>query len=116
MHRPRLLLLDEPTVGVDPQSRNHIFQEVRARNQAGLTVLYTSHYVEEVQALCRRIGIMDQGKLVACDTLQGLLRHLLRVRVVLLPCVAHPSWNLIDRGRSAGRGLGSAAHGQMSLW
>ncbi len=76
VHGPRLLLLDEPTVGVDPQSRNHIFEEVRRRNAAGLTVVYTSHYMEEVQALCPRIGIMDHGRLVACDTLGGLLQQL----------------------------------------
>jgi ABC-2 type transport system ATP-binding protein len=80
MHRPRLLLLDEPTVGVDPQSRNHIFEEVRRLNRAGVTVLYTSHYMEEVQALCTRVGIIDHGRLVACDTLPNLLR---RVRSVI---------------------------------
>jgi ABC-2 type transport system ATP-binding protein len=73
MHSPRLLLLDEPTVGVDPQSRNLIFEEVRRLNAAGTTVLYTSHYMEEVQALCTRIGIMDSGRVVACDTLPHLL-------------------------------------------
>jgi ABC-2 type transport system ATP-binding protein len=76
VHDPHLLLLDEPTVGVDPQSRNHIFEEVRRLNAAGMTVVYTSHYMEEVQALCSRVGIMDQGRLVACDTLPGLLRSL----------------------------------------
>ena len=73
MHRPTLLLLDEPTVGVDPQSRNHIFEGVRALNRQGLTVLYTSHYMEEVQALCNRVGIMDAGRMVACDTVQNLI-------------------------------------------
>jgi ABC-2 type transport system ATP-binding protein len=76
VHEPRLLLLDEPTTGVDPQSRNHIFEGVRRLNAAGLTVLYTSHYMEEVQALCPRIGIMDHGRLIACDTLAGLLRQM----------------------------------------
>jgi ABC-2 type transport system ATP-binding protein len=76
VHRPRLLLLDEPTTGVDPQSRNHIFEGVRRLNAAGLTVVYTSHYMEEVQALCSRIGIMDHGRLIACDSLAGLLRQL----------------------------------------
>jgi ABC-2 type transport system ATP-binding protein len=76
VHAPRLLLLDEPTVGVDPQSRNHIFEEVRRLNAEGTTVVYTSHYMEEVQALCSRVGIIDHGRLVACDTLQGLLKHL----------------------------------------
>jgi ABC-2 type transport system ATP-binding protein len=76
VHGPRLLLLDEPTVGVDPQSRNHIFEGVRRLNAAGLTVVYTSHYMEEVQALCRRVGIMDRGRLVACDTVPGLLQKM----------------------------------------
>jgi ABC-2 type transport system ATP-binding protein len=76
MHRPELLLLDEPTVGVDPQSRNHLFEEVRRVNAEGVTVVYTSHYMEEVQALCSRIGIIDHGRLIACDTLPGLLRQL----------------------------------------
>jgi ABC-2 type transport system ATP-binding protein len=76
VHGPDLLLLDEPTTGVDPQSRNHIFEEVRRLNGAGVTVVYTSHYMEEVQALCPRIGIIDHGRLIACDTLAGLLRHL----------------------------------------
>ena len=76
VHGPRLLLLDEPTVGVDPQSRNLIFEEVRRLNAGGLTVVYTSHYMEEVQALCTRIGIIDRGKLQACDTLSGLLQKL----------------------------------------
>jgi ABC-2 type transport system ATP-binding protein len=76
VHGPRLLLLDEPTVGVDPQSRNHIFEEVRRLNAGGLTVVYTSHYMEEVQALCARIGIMDRGRLEACDTLPRLLQLL----------------------------------------
>lgn len=76
MHRPKLLLLDEPTTGVDPQSRNHIFEGVRRLNAEGLTVVYTSHYMEEVQALCPRIGIMDHGEVIACDTLSELLRQL----------------------------------------
>jgi ABC-2 type transport system ATP-binding protein len=76
MHRPRLLMLDEPTTGVDPQSRNHIFEGVRRLNAEGMTIIYTSHYMEEVEALCRRIGIMDHGRLIACDTLPGLLRQL----------------------------------------
>jgi ABC-2 type transport system ATP-binding protein len=101
VHAPRLLLLDEPTTGVDPQSRNHIFEEVRKLNARGVTILYTSHYMEEVATLCTRIGIMDHGRLIACDTLVGLLRTLtglirfrvasvpegLRERLQQLPCV-----------------------------
>lgn len=87
VHGPRLLLLDEPTVGVDPQSRNLIFEEVRRLQREGLTVVYTTHYMEEVESLCKRIGIIDHGKLLACDTLPALLRRLrglirLRVRVI----------------------------------
>jgi ABC-2 type transport system ATP-binding protein len=76
VHEPKLLLLDEPTTGVDPQSRNHIFEGVRRLNAAGLTVVYTSHYMEEVQALCPRVGIMDHGRLIDCDALAALLRQL----------------------------------------
>ena len=65
VHRSKLLLLDEPTTGVDPQSRNHIFERVRSLNADGLTVIYTSHYTEEVQSLCPRIGILDHGKMIA---------------------------------------------------
>ena len=84
VHGPRLLLLDEPTAGVDPQSRHHIFEQVRRLNAQGMTIVYTSHYMEEVQALCSRIGILDQGVLVACDSLVNLLRQLpgvIRLRV-----------------------------------
>jgi ABC-2 type transport system ATP-binding protein len=76
VHGPKLLFLDEPTTGVDPQSRNHIFGQVKALNAAGMTVIYTSHYMEEVQALCRRIAILDSGALRACDTLPNLLKLL----------------------------------------
>ncbi len=88
VHRPRLLLLDEPTVGVDPQSRNHIFEEVRRLNRNGMTIVYTSHYMEEVQALCPRVGIIDHGRLVACDTVVNLLRQVrsvIRCRVASVP-------------------------------
>jgi ABC-2 type transport system ATP-binding protein len=84
VHRPRILYLDEPTTGVDPQSRNHIFEEVRSLNAAGVTVIYTSHYMEEVEALCPRIAILDQGRVIACDTREKLLHMLdgtLTVRV-----------------------------------
>jgi ABC-2 type transport system ATP-binding protein len=76
VHRPRLLFLDEPTTGVDPQSRNHIFEQVKALNAAGVTVVYTSHYMEEVQKLCTRIAVLDGGTVRACDTLPNLLKLL----------------------------------------
>jgi ABC-2 type transport system ATP-binding protein len=73
LHKPKLLILDEPTVGVDPQSRNHIFEAIKALRKDGMTILYTSHYMEEVQALCDRIAIMDGGKIVAQGRVDELL-------------------------------------------
>jgi ABC-2 type transport system ATP-binding protein len=70
---PRLILLDEPTVAVDPQSRAHIFDAVRALRARGTTILYTTHYLEEAEDLCDRIAIMDEGRVVACGTLAELL-------------------------------------------
>jgi ABC-2 type transport system ATP-binding protein len=84
VHEPKLLLLDEPTTGVDPQSRNHIFEEVRRLAGRGVCVVYTSHYLEEVQALCSRVGIIDHGRLIACDSLPAILQKmagLIRFRV-----------------------------------
>jgi len=72
LHRPRVLLMDEPTVGIDPQSRNHILDTVRELNREGMTVLYTSHYMEEVEALCDRIAIVDHGKVIAQGSLEEL--------------------------------------------
>lgn len=72
LHKPRVLLMDEPTVGIDPQSRNHILETVKQLNASGMTVLYTSHYMEEVEYLCDRIAIMDHGKIIASGTLNEL--------------------------------------------
>jgi ABC-2 type transport system ATP-binding protein len=74
IHEPALLVCDEPTVGVDPQSRRHIFDAIRALRDGGMTILYTSHYMEEVEELCDRIAIMDAGKVVAQGTLDELAR------------------------------------------
>ena len=68
LHRPRLLILDEPTVGVDPQSRNAILESVEGLSGAGMAVLYTTHYMEEAERLCDRIGIIDHGTLIAEGT------------------------------------------------
>ncbi len=73
VHEPKLVLLDEPTAGVDPQSRSHILELVENLRTAGTAILYTTHYMEEAQRLCDRIGIMDQGKMVAMGTLDALL-------------------------------------------
>lgn len=73
LHDPKILVFDEPTAGVDPQSRNHIFDMVRALHKEGRTVVYTTHYMEEVESLCDRVAIMDRGQLIVCDTLEALL-------------------------------------------
>lgn len=72
LHRPELLIMDEPTVGIDPQSRTHILDTVRRLNREGMTIIYTSHYMEEVEYLCERIGIMDQGHFIAQGTISEL--------------------------------------------
>ncbi|NLJ59872.1 MAG: ABC transporter ATP-binding protein, partial [Firmicutes bacterium] len=77
-HKPKLLILDEPTVGVDPQSRNSILEGIRELNRGGATVVYTSHYMEEVEQLCSRIVIMDKGKTLARGTaeeLKAMINH-----------------------------------------
>ncbi len=77
IHHPRLLFLDEPTVGVDPQSRNHIFDSVlRLNRERGMTIIYTSHYMEEVELLCNRVAIIDQGEIIALDTIKNLIAML----------------------------------------
>jgi len=72
MHGPELLIMDEPTVGIDPQSRNHILETVKTLNEAGMTIIYTSHYMEEVEYLCDRIAIIDHGEVIASGTTQEL--------------------------------------------
>jgi ABC-2 type transport system ATP-binding protein len=72
MGNPELLFLDEPTVGIDPQSRNNIFENIQGLQKRGLTVLYTTHYMEEADRLCNRIAIMDGGQIIALDTSYNL--------------------------------------------
>lgn len=71
-HQPKLLIMDEPTVGIDPQSRNYILNSVKTLNQKGCTILYTSHYMEEVEEICSRIAIIDHGKIIAEGTKEEL--------------------------------------------
>ncbi len=73
LHEPRILLLDEPTVGVDPQSRNLIFDSIGQLKSEGHTIIYTTHYMEEAQRLCDRVAILDRGKMLALDTVANLI-------------------------------------------
>jgi len=76
MGSPLLLFLDEPTVGIDPQSRNNIYETIRGLQERGMTILYTTHYMEEADRLCRRVAIMDAGKLIKMDTPRNLKSQL----------------------------------------
>lgn len=76
LHHPRLLIMDEPTVGIDPQSRNYILEFVKKTAAEGTTVIYTSHYIEEVEAIASRIYIMDQGHIIASGTLRELIARI----------------------------------------
>ena len=73
VHDPQVIFLDEPTAGVDPQSRNHIFESIERLRGEGRTVVYTTHYMEEAQRLCDRVAIMDHGKILDLDTIPALL-------------------------------------------
>jgi len=75
LHDPPVILLDEPTVGVDPQSRNLLFENIESLKREGRTILYTTHYMEEAQRLCDRVAIMDHGTILALDTVEELLRR-----------------------------------------
>ena len=76
VHKPKLVIMDEPTVGIDPQSRNHILESVKKIAAKGTTVIYTSHYMEEVQAICNRISIMDAGRVIAEGTIEELMSRI----------------------------------------
>jgi ABC-2 type transport system ATP-binding protein len=73
LHEPPLLLLDEPTVGVDPQSRNSIFDTIEAMKKQGRTIIYTTHYMEEAERICDRVAILDFGKILDMDTVHNLI-------------------------------------------
>lgn len=83
MHRPRVLFLDEPTVGLDPQTRRKIWDLIRALKKDGITVLLTTHYIEEAEMLCDRVGVIDKGKLIALGTPDELKKRVGGVAVEL---------------------------------
>jgi len=101
VHQPKVLLLDEPTVGVDPQSRVRLLDLVRAQAQSGACVLYTTHYMEEAETLCHRLAIVDHGKIIAAGTLAELRsllgeRDLLRLSGLFQPDAAKAALQSID--------------------
>lgn len=81
-HKPKLIILDEPTVAVDPQSRNKILEGIEELNRQGVTIIYTSHYMEEVEQLCTRIAIMDKGKNLAIGTTEELKRMIKKSEII----------------------------------
>lgn len=83
-HRPRLLVMDEPTVGIDPQSRNHILQSIKRMRQQGMTILYTTHYMEEVEEISTRIIVMDKGGIIATGTKEQLKESTGRERLITI--------------------------------
>jgi len=86
-HKPKLIILDEPTVAVDPQSRNNILEGILRLNKAGSTIVYTSHYMEEVEQICTRIAIMDKGKIIATgtnDELKGMINSGEKITVEII--------------------------------
>jgi len=88
VHRPKLIIMDEPTVGIDPQSRNHILDSVKQIAAEGTTVIYTTHYMEEVQATCSRISIMDSGRVIADGTIDELVGRIQHEDTIRLTAVA----------------------------
>lgn len=80
-HNPKLIIMDEPTVGIDPQSRNHILESVKKINEEGTTIIYTSHYMEEIEELCNNISIMDNGKIIARGTKEALKANFIKENI-----------------------------------
>ena len=84
VHNPKVLIMDEPTVGVDPQSRNSILESVKSLASGGTTVVYTSHYMEEIEALCDKVAIMDHGQVIAAGELHDVIDEHTEERIVLI--------------------------------
>jgi ABC-2 type transport system ATP-binding protein len=105
LHEPRILLLDEPTVGVDPQSRERIYEMIESLRERGVSILYTTHYMEEAERLCDRIAIIDHGRIIASGTQEALVSQTIgSAREIVLDCEIAPgeiaAAALTDRGAS----------------
>lgn len=92
-HKPKLIIMDEPTVGIDPQSRNHILEAVKKLNEMGSTIIYTSHYMEEIEAICTRIGIVDHGKLIIEGTKEELKNSITNVNTMCITAASAKNIN-----------------------
>lgn len=98
VHRPKLIIMDEPTVGIDPQSRNHILDSVRKLNESGSTIIYTSHYMEEIEELCTDITIMDHGKVIAKGT-KDELKSLVAIDEKLTLTLSNINYTMVEQIR-----------------
>lgn len=87
VHKPDILIMDEPTIGVDPQSRNNILEFIKELNKIGTTIIYTSHYMEEIEAICNRVAIIDHGKVVCCGKLNEVINEHCSEHIIVLPAV-----------------------------
>lgn len=112
--RPKLLILDEPTVGVDPQSRNSILETLKELNGQGLTLLYTSHYMEEVEFLCPRVAIMDQGRVIAHGTQEELRLLVGEQDAITIQLGSVPPDDILDKVHAI-EGVSAAHHSEGDL-
>ncbi len=95
-HKPRLIIMDEPTVAVDPQSRNKILEGIQKLNQQGSTIIYTSHYMEEVEQICTRIAIMDHGQIIASGTKEELKKMIKTGETITIEAVILDDHHLME--------------------
>jgi ABC-2 type transport system ATP-binding protein len=115
LHKPAVIIMDEPTVGIDPQSRRHILDNVKELNAQGMSVLYTTHYMEEAQELSDHIAIMDQGQVVACGTHAELVKMVGELDRIDLTINAESERVISDWRAAAGVHRVSAENGHLTL-
>lgn len=115
LHKPAVIIMDEPTVGIDPQSRRHILDNVKELNAGGMTVLYTTHYMEEAQELSNHIAIMDQGEVIACGTHTELVKLVGELDRIDLTINAESERVIADWRATAGVHRVSAEDGHLTV-